>query len=233
MKKVFIVEDDLLIANLEKDYLEVAGYDVYVSNEAYDGLQQIRKIKPDFIILDLMLPGIDGFELCRRIREDMNIPVMIVTAKKADVDKVKALGLGANDYLVKPFSPSELVARVKAHLNYYESIISESSDSIADTIKFNDLKIVHSARKVYLKEQEVELVNKEYELLKYLAENPNMVFSRDTLFDSIWGMDAIGDTSTVTVHIKRLRDKIEDDPSNPKYIETVYGAGYRLNVDPR
>ena len=220
MKKILVVEDDRLIAELERDYLEASEYEVEMAMDGYDGLRLAKENDYDLILLDVMLPGVSGFDICRELRKEKNLPIIMVTAKKTDVDKIRGLGLGADDYMIKPFSPTELVARVQAHIRIHERLLND----------MGDLKIYALSHRVMVKGKEVTMTNKEFELLLFLAQNPNIVFSRDTLFDRIWGMDAIGDTATVTVHVNRIREKIEEDPSNPVYIETIWGAGYRFNV---
>ena len=231
MKKVLIVEDDHLISELERDYLVSYGYEVDIENDGIKGLEAAQNNQYDIIILDVMLPGIDGFSICRRLRQEQNVPIMFVTAKQEDIDKIRGLGLGANDYIVKPFNPGEFVARVKAHTDMYERIIQEkqSQNETAEKIEVGDLVILVPYRKVILRGKEIELRNKEFELLLFLASNPGIVYSKETLFERIWGWDAEGDTSTVMVHINRLRDKIELDNSKPEYIQTVWGAGYRFS----
>ena len=232
MKKVLIVEDDELIINLERDYLIAGDFEVDTALDGKNGLKLYMDNDYDLIILDVMLPEMDGFELCRIIRSESNVPVMMITARKEDIDKIRGLGLGADDYMVKPFSPAEMVARVNAHIKMHQRLESADPKSKqVQNIAIKDLKINPETRRVFVNEKEISLVNKEYELLLFLAENPDIVFSKETLFDRVWGMDAIGDTATVTVHINRLREKIEADMSNPKYIETVWGAGYRFKLD--
>ena len=229
MKKVLIVEDDELIINLERDYLIASDFEVDTALDGKNGLKLYMDNDYDLIILDVMLPEMDGFELCRIIRNESNVPVMMITARKEDIDKIRGLGLGADDYMVKPFSPAEMVARANAHIKMHQRLESADPKSMqVQNIAIKDLKINPETRRVFVNEKEISLVNKEYELLLFLAENPDIVFSKETLFDRVWGMDALGDTATVTVHINRLREKIEADMSNPKYIETVWGAGYRL-----
>ena len=232
MKKILIVEDDELIAELEKDYLEASNYETEVVTNGVLGMKSAREKEYDLILLDVMLPGISGIDICRELRKDMDIPIIMVTAKGEDIDKIRGLGLGVDDYIVKPFSPSELVARVKAHLGIHERLLKKSDSPLKNKkeIMINQIKILPLSRRVYVKDREVILANKEFELLLFLAQNPNIVFSKETLFDRIWGMDAMGDTTTVTVHINRLREKIEEDTSNPEYIETVWGAGYRFQI---
>ena len=230
MKKILIIEDDKNIAALERDYLEVSGYEVSIEQDGNSGLKNALKNDYSLILLDIMLPGMDGFEICRAIRKEKETPILMVSAKKEDIDKIRGLGLGADDYIVKPFSPSELVARVTAHISRYERLTASGSsdDEKADIIETGSLHIDIKARRVFLAGKEVTLANKEFDLLVFLASNPNVVFSKDALFDKIWGFDSMGETSTVTVHINRIREKIETDMSNPRYIETVWGAGYRF-----
>lgn len=231
MKRVLIIEDDKSISDLERDYLEINKYEVEVAFDGDTGSKMALEENFDLILLDLMLPFKDGFEVCREIRAKKETPILMVTAKKEDIDKIRGLGLGADDYIVKPFSPSELVARVGAHIARYERLTAAGSAKHPDhVIAIGDLKIYPEQMRVTVKDKEVKLANKEFELLRFLAENPNIVFSKDTLFDRIWGMDSLGDASTVTVHINRIREKIEEDSSNPRYIETVWGAGYRFRV---
>ena len=229
MSKILIIEDEEVIADLEKDYLELSGFEVEITNNGKDGLA--RALKGDFslIILDLMLPEIDGFEVCKKIREERNIPIIMVSAKKDDIDKIRGLGLGADDYMTKPFSPSELVARVKAHLNRYDRLVG-SAQKKNDMIEIRGLQIDKTARRVWVDSEEKAFTTKEFDLLAFLAENPNHVYSKEELFREIWDMDSIGDIATVTVHIKKIREKIEYDSANPQYIETIWGVGYRFKV---
>lgn len=231
MKKILIVEDDFSIATLQKDYLELADFEVQICEDGMKALNEIKRNKYDLIILDVMLPNLSGFDILKSIQDYKDVPVLLVSAKKEEIDKIKGLSLGADDYITKPFSPGELVARVKAHLKNYERLKSKFGKKIEkDNVIIRGLDIRKSSRQVFINEKEVALPQKEFELLLYLAENPNKVFGRDELFEKIWGMDAIGDSATVTVHIARVREKIESSPSNPQYIETVWGAGYRLRV---
>jgi len=232
MKKILIVEDDLSIAELQKDYLEVAGFEVTQCADGLEALKAIRENGYDLLILDIMLPGIDGLGILRSIKHDKDIPVLLVSAKKEEIDKIKGLSLGADDYVTKPFSPGELVARVKAHLENYERLklrFAEGSQKVS-VLTIRGLRIEKDARRVYVHGQEVNLAQKEFDLLLYLAQNPNRVFGREELFERVWGLEALGDSSTVTVHIARVREKVESDPSNPQYVETVWGAGYRFRV---
>ena len=229
MSKVLIIEDEVAIAELEKDYLELSDFEVAVENAGDSGLK--RALSEDFniIVLDLMLPGIDGFEVCKQIRDKKDIPIIMVSAKKEDIDKIRGLGLGADDYMTKPFSPSELVARVKAHLARYERLISSNQKS-NDIIEIRGIKIDKTARRVFVGGEERNFTSKEFDLLTFLAENPNHVYSKEELFREIWDMDSFGDIATVTVHIKKIREKIEIDSANPQYIETIWGVGYRFKI---
>ncbi|MEA4902064.1 response regulator transcription factor [Desulfitobacterium sp.] len=233
MKRILIIEDDLCIAELQKDYLEVAGFEVVICTDGKEGLN-ILKEEHAFclLILDIMLPGLDGLEILRQIKEDKDIPVLLVSAKKEEIDKIKGLSNGADDYITKPFSPGELVARVNAHLDNYDRLKERFSKGVnkQNILSIRGLKIEKEARRVFVQEEEVSLAQKEFDILLYLAQNPNHVFSRDNLFERIWGLESFGESSTVTVHIARIREKIESDPSNPQYIETVWGAGYRFRV---
>lgn len=228
-KKILIVEDELEIAELEKDYLVLSDFDVDIESNGDSGLKAALEKDYSLVILDLMLPGTDGFEICRRLREKSDIPVLMVSAKKDDIDKIRGLGLGADDYMTKPFSPSELVARVKAHLARYERLLG-SGQKENRVIEIRGIRIDKTARRVFINDEEKQFTTKEFDLLTFLAENPNHVFTKDELFRRIWDMDSIGDIATVTVHIKKIREKIEADTSNPQYIETIWGVGYRFRV---
>lgn len=227
MKKILIIEDDAEIAMLEKDYLEINGFETEVIANGKQALTALIGGGYDLVLLDLMLPGQDGYHICRQIRDKTDIPILMVTARTESADKIRGLGLGADDYIVKPFDPAELVARVKSHLKRYERL--KGAKDSKDNIIIRDLKILPKSWKVYKGETEIKLRSREFELLLFLAENPNTVFSKEQLFEKIWGLNYAGDSATVTVHINRIREKIEDDPSKPKVIETVWGAGYRLN----
>ncbi len=229
MSRILIIEDEEAIADLEKDYLELSDFEVTVKNRGDDGLREALAQSYDLIILDLMLPGIGGFEICRKIRENKNIPILMVSAKKDDIDKIRGLGLGADDYMTKPFSPSELVARVKAHLAQYERLVGGARPE-NNVIEIRGLKIDKTARRVWVDGTEKQFTTKEFDLLTFLAENPNHVFSKDELFRRVWNMDSVGDIATVTVHIKKIREKVEYDTSNPQYIETIWGVGYRFKI---
>ena len=229
MSKILIVEDEEAIADLEKDYLELSDFEVTIENTGDKGLEAALSGSYDLVILDLMLPGIDGFEVCKQIREEKDIPIIMVSAKKDDIDKIRGLGLGADDYMTKPFSPSELVARVKAHMARYDRLVG-SNQKVNDIIEIRGLKIDKTARRVYVDGEERVFTTKEFDLLTFLAENPNHVYSKEELFREIWDMDSIGDIATVTVHIKKIREKIEFDTAKPQYIETIWGIGYRFKI---
>ena len=229
MSKILIVEDEEAIADLEKDYLELNDFEVVIENSGDTGLATALSEDFDLIILDLMLPGIDGFEICKRIREEKDIPILMVSAKKDDIDKIRGLGLGADDYITKPFSPSELVARVKAHLARYERLIG-SNEAKNDVIEIRGIRIDKTARRVWVNDEEKQFTTKEFDLLTFLAENPNHVFTKEELFREIWDMESVGDIATVTVHIKKIREKIEMNTNKPQYIETIWGVGYRFKL---
>ena len=229
MSKILIIEDEVAIADLEKDYLELSGFEVAIEHTGDQGLDRALAEDFDLIVLDLMLPGIDGFEVCRQIREKKDIPVIMVSAKKDDIDKIHGLGLGADDYMTKPFSPSELVARVKAHLSRYNRLVN-TNQKANDMIEIRGIRIDKTARRVYIDGEEKNFTTKEFDLLTFLAENPNHVFTKEELFREIWDMDSVGDIATVTVHIKKIREKIEGNSSKPQYIETIWGVGYRFKL---
>ena len=229
MSRILIVEDEESIAELEKDYLELSGFEVEIENNGTTGLTRALKEEFDLFILDLMLPGMDGFEICKKIRQEKNTPILMVSAKKDDIDKIRGLGLGADDYITKPFSPSELVARVKAHLSRYDRLIGSSVQK-NEIMEIRGLKIDKTARRVYVNGEERQFTTKEFDLLTFLAENPNRVYTKEELFRNIWDMESIGDIATVTVHIKKIREKIEFDTSKPQYIETIWGVGYRFKI---
>lgn len=228
-KRILIVEDEESIADLEKDYLELSGFEVEVANDGETGLRRGLAVEFDLIILDLMLPGVDGFEICRQIRGQKNTPIIMVSAKKDDIDKIRGLGLGADDYMTKPFSPSELVARVKAHMERYNRLVG-SSVVKNDIIEIRGIKIDKTARRIWVNGEEKTFTTKEFDLLTFLAENPNRVFTKAELFRQIWDMESVGDIATVTVHIKKIREKIEFNTAKPQYIETIWGVGYRFKV---
>lgn len=227
MKKILIIEDEKSIAELEQDYLEINGFQTEMVHTGDIGLQKALTQDFDLILLDVMLPNIDGFEICKKIRSIKDIPIILVTAKKEEIDKIRGLGLGADDYLVKPISPNEMVARVKAHLSRSERLSMKQTTESQETY-IRGLFIDRSSRRVFVNNKEITLTTKEFDVLTFLALNPDQVFSKDHLFERIWGYDRNGDVSTVTVHIRKIREKIELDPSNPEYIETVWGSGYRF-----
>lgn len=229
MARILIIEDETAIAELERDYLELSGYEVTIAEDGTKGMHAALAEDYNLVILDLMLPGSDGFAICKAIREAKDIPILMVSAKKDEVDKIRGLGLGADDYMTKPFSPSELVARVKAHLQRYERLVG-SGVRENKTVETRGLRIDKTARRVFVNGEEKAFTTKEFDLLTYLAENPNRVFTKDELFCAIWDMDSVGDIATVTVHIKKVREKIEADTANPQYIETIWGVGYRFKA---
>lgn len=228
MKKILLIEDEVSIAELQRDYLEINHFSVDIQHSGDAGLQLALQNHYDLIILDIMLPGVNGFEICKQIRAVKNIPILIVSAKKEDIDKIRGLGLGADDYITKPFSPSEMVARVKAHLARYERLAGSQAKS--NTIFVHGISIDKSARKVHINGGEIPFTTKEFDLFVFFVMHPNQVLSKEQLYENIWGLESAADVSTVTVHIRKLRGKIERDPANPKFLETVWGAGYRFNV---
>ncbi|MFD2656755.1 response regulator transcription factor [Gracilibacillus thailandensis] len=229
MTKILIIEDEESIAELQRDYLELSGFEVDIATTGREGLTLAKQESYALILLDLMLPEIDGFKLCEQFRETLDIPILMVTARKEDIDKIKGFNRGADDYIVKPFNPNELVARVKAHISRYQRLTQREKTS--PLIEFKGLTIDHPSRRVYLDDVELSLTAKEYDLLYFLATNPNQVFTKDHLLEKIWGFDAVGDSSTVTVHIRKIREKIERDPSQPTFIETIWGVGYRFKKE--
>ncbi len=228
MSKILIIEDEDMLANLEKDYLEMSDFQVAVETSGDAGLEEALNGTYDLVILDIGLPVMDGFEICKKIREKKNIPIVIVSERKDEIDIVRGLGLGADDYVVKPFSPNELVARVKAHLACYERLAGKQEEN--NIIEVRKLRIDKTARRVFLDNKEKNFTTKEFDLLTFLAENPNHVYSKQELFRKIWDMESVGDIATVTVHIKKIREKLEKDSSKPQYIETIWGVGYRFKV---
>jgi DNA-binding response OmpR family regulator len=229
MSRILIIEDELSIAELERDYLELSDFEVEIETNGETGLQRALKENFDLFILDLMLPGVDGFEICKRIRDVKDTPILLVSAKRDDIDKIRGLGLGADDYVTKPFSPSELVARVKAHLARYDRLIGSQAQK-NEVIQIRGLKIDRTARRVWVNGEEKQFTTKEFDLLTFLAMNPNHVFTKEELFRNIWDMESVGDIATVTVHIKKIREKIEVNTAKPQYIETIWGVGYRFKV---
>ena len=229
-KRILVIEDDSAIAELERDYLEINDFEVLICQNGNKGLALAMTESFDLIVLDLMLPEIDGFEICRRVREKKETPILMVSARKDDIDKIRGLGLGADDYLTKPFSPGEMVARIKAHISRYEKLSSSGRIHKQNEISIRGLAINQDARRVTLNEEEIFLTTKEYELLLFLARNPNHVFTKEALLEKVWGMDYFGDSATITVHIGKLREKIEKDRENDQFIETIWGVGYRFKV---
>ena len=229
MSKILIIEDELSIAELERDYLELNDFEVEIETNGLKGLEKALDEEYSLILLDLMLPEVDGFEICRQIREKKDIPIIMVTAKKNDIDKIRGLGLGVDDYVTKPFSPSEMVARVKAHMARYERLVGSGQPS-NEIIEIRGLKIDKTARRVWVNGEEKTFTTKEFDLLSFLAQNPNHVFTKEELFSKIWDMESIGDIATVTVHIKKIREKIEFNTAKPQYIETIWGVGYRFKI---
>ena len=228
MTKILIAEDDPEIAMLERDYLEIEGFEVSVVDNGQQAVTQALSGDFGLILLDLMLPGCNGYDVCRLIRDRIDVPILMVTARTESVDKIRGLGLGADDYIPKPFDPAELVARVKAHLSRYARLTGGGQGE-PEVIDLGNVQILPQSWRVVKGGREIKMPNREFALLKFLAEHPNTVFSKEKLFETIWGCEYMGDSATVTVHIGRIRDKVEDDPAHPRLIETVWGAGYRLN----
>ena len=228
MKHILLIEDDLAIAELERDYLEADGFEITIETDGQKGLERALTEIYDLLLVDVMLPGKDGFQIVREVRKKKDIPILMISAKREDIDKIRGLGLGADDYISKPFSPSELVARVKAHSARYERLTVKADNSLASFIEVGSLEIQPEGHRVFIRGKEISLTHKEFELLLFLARNRGIVFSKDVLFERVWGLDAVGDTATVMVHVNRLREKLEKDPSKPEFIETVWGVGYRL-----
>ncbi len=229
MNRILIIEDEEAIAELEKDYLEMSGFETTIEADGRKGLERALNEDYALVILDLMLPGLDGFSVCKEIREKKNTPIIMVSAKKDDIDKIRGLGLGADDYMTKPFSPSEMVARVNAHLTRYERLVGAGSNA-NEIVEIRGLKIDKTARRVYIDGEEKTFTTKEFDLLTFLAQNPNHVYTKEELFRNIWDMESVGGIATVTVHIKKIREKIEKDSGNPQYIETIWGVGYRFKI---
>lgn len=229
MKRILIIEDDETIATIERDYLTVSGFESELTEDGLKGLKMGLNNQYDLILLDLMLPKIDGFEVCQKLREKLDIPILMVTARQEDIDKIKGFDIGADDYITKPFSPSELVARIKANLAQYDRL-KNSGHKKEKQIQIGDILIMQDTHRVFVNDKEVELKNKGYELLLFLMQNADIVFSKETLYERIWGYDALGDNATVAVHINRLREKIEKDTSDPRYIQTLWGVGYRFKT---
>ena len=230
MNRILIIEDEQAIAELEKDYLEMNGFEITVCNDGQTGEELALTTDVDLIILDLMLPGEDGYEVCRKVREVKDIPIIMVSAKKEDIDKIYGLGMGADDYMTKPFSPSELVARVKAHMTRYSRLMHAKKNDSNEILDIKGIRIDKTSRRVFVNGVEKQFTTKEFDLLVFLAEHPDKVYTKQELFREIWGMESVGDITTVTVHIKKIREKMEDDPSTPRYIETIWGVGYRFKI---
>lgn len=236
MNKILIIEDNIEIAEMERDFLEASDFAVTIETDGEAGLAELAQGGYSLVLLDIMLPGRDGFAICRDIRAKSEVPVLIVSARGEDIDKIRGLGLGADDYITKPFSPGELIARVKSHITRYERVLRQGAETGAaeaaaapsQELVRGELRIERLSHRVFLGKKELALPNKEYELLTFLAEHPGIVFSKEQLFEHVWGLDAIGDTATVMVHVNRIRSRIEPDPAHPIYIETVWGAGYRF-----
>lgn len=229
MKKILIVEDDREIAMLERDYLEMSGFNANICMNGENAVREATGGGYSLILLDIMLPDKSGYEICREIRDKIDIPILMVTARTESMDKIRGLGLGADDYISKPFDPAELVARVRSHIKRYERLTGTSRNKLKE-IEVHNLRIIPESHRVYKNDTEIKLSNREFELLLFLAQNPNIVFSKEQLFEKIWGYDYLGDSATVMVHINRVREKVEDDPQNPRFIETIWGAGYRFNM---
>jgi Response regulators consisting of a CheY-like receiver domain and a winged-helix DNA-binding domain len=228
MKRILIIEDEVPIAELERDYFELNGMRAELAHDGPKGLEKALGDRYDLIVLDLNLPGADGLELCRMIRSKLDVPILIVSARDEEIDKIRGFGFGADDYVTKPFSPSELIARAKAHMTRYERLAGRTPDS--EQIRIRELTIDRSARRVYVRGEEVVLTTREFDVLAFMAQHPNRVFSKEELFKRLWGLESAGDISTVAVHVRRVREKIEAMPSDPQFIETVWGAGYRFTV---
>jgi len=228
MKKILIIEDDQSIAEVEKDYLTINNFEVEISYDGNEGLKEVLENDYDLVIIDLMLPGIDGFKICKEIRKVKDIPLIMVTAKKSDIDKVRGFGLGLDDYLTKPFSPHELVARVKAHINRYESLSSKIIDSDDYLIKVKGVLVNIRSYEVHVNGELINLTSKEFDLLKLLISNPGRVFTKSEIFEKVWGYASEDNVPTVTVHIRKLREKIEFNPAEPEYIKTIWGVGYKF-----
>ena len=229
MNRILIIEDEITMAELEKDYLELSDFIVDVETDREIGAKKALEEDYDMLILDLLLPGVDGFDICKRVREKKDMPIIMVSSKNDDIDKIRGLSMGADDYITKPFSPSELVARVKAHLSRYSRLVGSNAND-NECIEIRGIKIDKTARRVFVDGEEKMFTTKEFDLLTFLAQNPNHVFTKEELFQKIWGMESVGDVATVTVHIKKIREKVESDTSKPQYIETIWGVGYRFKV---
>lgn len=229
--KLLIVEDDASIAELEKTYLDFYGYECDIAANGENGLALFEKGQYSLVIVDVMLPGaMDGLDLCRVIRRRSDVPLMIVSAKVDDADKIAALGLGIDDYITKPFHGGELVARVRAHISRYEALTNKETVPKRSTVTIRDIVIDKGSHKVIFRGKEVKFTEKEFQILLLLAEHPDIAFTKDQIFDYVWGMDSMGDVSTVTVHVKKIRDKLNGGEGAKPYIETVWGVGYRFRA---
>lgn len=228
MKRILIIEDEVPIAELERDYFELNGMRAELAHDGSQGLEKALEDRFDLIVLDLNLPGADGLELCRQIRGKLDVPILIVSARSEEIDKIRGFGIGADDYVTKPFSPSELIARAKAHMTRYERLAGKTPDQ--KQIRIRELTIDRTARRVYVRGEEIGMTAREFDVLSFMAQHPNRVFSKEELFERLWGLESAGDISTVAVHVRRVREKIEALPSDPQFIETVWGAGYRFTV---
>lgn len=226
-ERILIVEDDQDIAFIEKDYLEMNGYQVHIASDGNEGLQEGLSGKYQLILLDVMLPGMDGFEICRRLRDKVDVPIMMVTAKREDIDKIRGLGFGADAYIEKPFSPSVFVARVKSQLAQYQRLKGNDTRR-SKRITIGNISLDPYTHRVTVSGKEKLLPNKEFQVLEFLMLNADMVFSKEAIYDKIWGMDSLGNTATVPVHINRLREAIEKDPNKPRHLLTIWGVGYKF-----
>jgi DNA-binding response OmpR family regulator len=223
-ERILIVEDEPMVAEVVERYLRRDGYAVSRAQDGIEALQAFDRFEPDLLVLDLMLPGLDGMEVCRRVRERAQTPIIMLTARGEEIDKLLGLELGADDYVTKPFSPRELAARVKAVLRRSDA----RAQADGDVLKFDDLRINRHTRSVEDRRGPIKLTAREFDLLYHLASHPRQVFSREQLMDAVWDFAYAGDTSTVTVHMRRLRAKVEVDPSRPRHLKTVWGVGYKF-----
>lgn len=228
--RILLVEDDISIAELIRDYLEIDGFFVEHAFDGNSGQEAALNGSFNLILLDVMLPGISGFDICREIRKQSDVPVLLISARKEDIDKIRGLGLGADDYITKPFSPGELVARVRAHIRRYNRLTSENKSPRENKITVRNLVLDIDSHRAFIKKQEIILTAKEFEVLHLFMRHPDRVFNKDEIFNRIWGENTLGDTTTVTVHVRKIREKIEENPSDPVYLETVWGLGYRLRI---
>lgn len=227
--KILIIEKDNETAELQKDYLEMNDYSVCIEKTGTAGLKKALSEDFQMVLLEVQLTGVDGYEVCKKIKESKNIPVMFISSKTEEISIIKGLGVGADDYMCKPFSPGEMIARVKAHINCYARLL-EVSEHKNDIMEIGNLKIDKTSRRVFQNKKEKNFTTKEFDLLCYLAEHPNKVFSKEQLFQEIWDMDCVGDIATVTVHIKKIREKLHENSTKPEHIETVWGVGYRFKI---